>query len=55
MPVGEYLNRPGYNIHEDDDGDDDYYKDDDADDCDEDVLGSTASKYSSISVYNFLL
>ena len=40
MPVGEYLNRPGYNIHEDDVGDDDYYKDDDADDCDEDVLGS---------------
>ena len=47
MPVGEYLNRPGYNIHEDDVGDDDYYKDDDADhdfdnycnDCDEDVLG----------------
>ena len=45
MPVGEYLNRPGYNIHEDDDGDD-YYKVDDADDdydnycndCDEDVL-----------------
>ena len=44
MPVGEYLNRPGYNIHEDDDGDD-YYKDDADDDydnycndCDEDVL-----------------
>ena len=47
MPVGEYLNRPAYNIHRDDVGDDDYYKDDDADDdydnycndCDEDILG----------------
>ena len=46
MPVGEYLNRPGYNIHEDDDDEDDYYKDDDADHdyddyfnvCDEDFL-----------------
>ena len=47
MPVGEYLNRPGYNIHEDDVDGDDFYKDYDADDdddsyctdCDEDVLG----------------
>ena len=44
MPVGEYLNRPGYNIHEDDVGDDDYDKDSDADDdycndCDEGILG----------------